>query len=70
MPCFAEIQNKFGSNEFCPTSPRRANFKVRMQHLEKVAEFIGVDGDRFEDTILQDSPAEDEILLLVSDWCP
>ena len=43
LPCFAEIQNKFGSNEFCPTSPRRATFKVRMQHLEKVAEFIGVD---------------------------
>ena len=57
LPCFAEIQNKFGSNEFCPKSPRRASFKVRVEHLEKVAAFIGVDSDHFEDVLLQDPPA-------------
>ena len=61
LPCFAEIQSKFGSNEFCPASPERASFKARVQHLEEVAEFIGVDGDRFEGALLQDAPAEDEI---------
>ena len=60
LPCFAEIQNKFGSNEFCPKSPRRASFKVRVQHLEKVAAFIGVDSDHFEDTLLQEDPPTED----------
>ena len=46
LPCFAEIRSKFGSNEFCPAFPGRAPFKARVQYLEEVAEFIGVDGDR------------------------
>ena len=37
--------------------PSMATFKVRVQHLEKIAAFIGVDSDHFEGGLLLSLPA-------------